>query len=151
MIPLHLSLSTSVLCGSEELSWVQAETERSKLQVLLNQQQVTGQPPQCLHHQQGTTLTHTHTHTHTQTQTRINIPYTTLMHMYNAPHLTFCLPYLAGSRQTPAGCRHQSSSSCGFQRCGKHVFVCGYKYKKKTSVYLFLLNKSVCYFDAGWQ
>ncbi|KAM7374484.1 hypothetical protein PAMP_007139 [Pampus punctatissimus] len=51
-------LSTSVLCGSEELSGVQTETKRSKLQVLLNQQQVTGQPPQCLHRQQGTTDIH---------------------------------------------------------------------------------------------
>lgn len=51
-------------------------------------------------------------------------------YMYDAPHLTFCLPYLAGSRQTPAGCRHQSASSCGFQRCGKHV--CEWTVKKKN-------------------
>lgn len=68
---------------------------------------------------------HTHTHIH-----QMHILHTTLkiwygnMHMYDAPHLTFCLPYLAGSRQTPAGCRHQSSSSCGFQRCCKYLFVC---------------------------
>jgi len=50
-------LSISVLRGSEELSGVQAETERPELQVLLNEQQVAGQPPQFLRHHQGTTHT----------------------------------------------------------------------------------------------
>lgn len=35
----------------------------------------------------------------------------------------FCLPRLAGSRQTATGCRYQSAKSCCFQRCGKCVFV----------------------------
>ena len=66
---------------------------------------------------------HTHTHTHTNqihilhthlesdTETRIYVRHT-------------CFPYLAGSRQTPAGCRHQSSPSCSIQRRGKCVCVC---------------------------
>lgn len=54
-----LFVPLSLLCGSEKLPGVQTETTRPKLQVLLNQQQVPGQPPQCLHHQQGTpTYTH---------------------------------------------------------------------------------------------
>lgn len=74
----------------------------------------------------------------------------------NAPHLIFCLQYLAGSRQTPAGCGHQSSSSCGFQRCGKRVFVyvfyvhgaCVWVVQRKNIFYfvcgLFSLNTCVC-------
>lgn len=66
--------------------------------------------------------------------------------MYDSPGLTFCLLYLAGSRQTPAGCGHQSSTSCGFQRCGKLVFaylycvlcVCGLRTKR-----VFLLHQYV--------
>lgn len=49
-----------MLCGGEELSGVQAEAERSKLQVLSNQQQVPGQPLQRLHHQQGDTRAQKH-------------------------------------------------------------------------------------------
>lgn len=54
ILTCFLSVTVSVLCGGQELPGVQAETERSKLQVVFNQQQVPGQPPQCLHHQQGT-------------------------------------------------------------------------------------------------
>lgn len=43
--------------------------------------------------------------------------------MYDTLHLGFYILHSAGSRQTPAGCRHQSSASCGFQRCGKRVLL----------------------------
>lgn len=46
---------------------MQAETARSELQVLLNQQQVTGQLVQCLYHQQGTTHTLSFTGAHVDT------------------------------------------------------------------------------------
>lgn len=105
-----------MLRGCEELPGVQTEAKRSELQVLLNQQQVTGQPPQCLHHQQGTT----HTHARIESTSRWQLWHRN-MHMYDTAH--FCFPYIAGSRQAPAGCRHQSSSSRGFQRCGKRVCV----------------------------
>lgn len=108
----------SMLRGSEELSGVQAETERSRLQVLPNQQQIAGQPLQRLHHQQGDTRAHKKTQTlfilHKTLDTEIRIRVT--LH-------SFCLPYLAGSRQTSAGCRHQPAKSCCFQRCGKCVCV----------------------------
>lgn len=112
----------SMLCGSEELSGVQAEAERSELQVLSNQQQIPGQPLQRLHHQQGDTCAHRNSHL------CLFFLHKTLdfKHELQVTHQYFCLPFLAGSRQTSARCRHQSAKSCCFQRCGKCVciFIC---------------------------
>lgn len=118
--PISWFLS-SVLCGGEELSGVQAETERSRLQVLPNQQQIAGQPLQHLHHQQGDTCSHKKK----KKSQSLFIPHKTLdIEIRKRVALQyFCLPRLAGSRQTATGCRYQSAKSCCFQRCGKCVFV----------------------------
>lgn len=136
----------SVLCGSEELSGVQAETEGSRLQVLPHQQQIAGQPLQRLHHQQGDTRAHNKSRPCSSftIPTRYTGIRTPLIHQY------FCLPHLAGSRQTSAGCRHQSAKSCCFQRCGECVwlyFYLQYIWKNifKWSVY------SVLFLVTGWQ
>ncbi len=56
-----------MLCSSEELSGMQAEAERPRLQNLAANQQDPGEPTYCSVRQQGYTLTHLHKYKRTDT------------------------------------------------------------------------------------